>query len=67
MEGKCPFDIYYPSVKYLNNTIESDHGRLKRLIKPTLGSKSMNTAYATIAGFEVMHMFRKREIQFLDT
>jgi IS6 family transposase len=46
-------------VKYLNNLIEADHGKLKRLIKPTLGFKSMKTAYATIKGFEVMRMFRK--------
>ncbi len=43
----------------LNNLIESDHGKLKRLIKPTLGFKSMKTAYATIKGFEVMRMFKK--------
>jgi transposase-like protein len=34
-------------------------GVLKRLIKPTLGFKSMKTAYATIKGFEVMRMFKK--------
>ena len=47
------------SVKYLNNRIDSDHGKLKRVIKPTLGFKSMKTAYATLKGFEVMRMFRK--------
>lgn len=45
--------------KYLNNIIEADHGKLKRLIKPTLGFKSMKTAYATIKGFETMRMFKK--------
>jgi hypothetical protein len=29
------------------------------LIKPTLGFQSMNTAYATIKGFEVMQIFKK--------
>ena len=43
--------------KNINNLIEADHGKLKRLIKPTLGFKSMKTAYATIKGFEVMRMF----------
>ena len=47
------------AIKYLNNRIEADHGKLKRLIKPTLGFKSMKTAYATIQGFELMHMFKK--------
>jgi transposase-like protein len=47
--------------KYLNNIVEADHGKLKRLIKPTLGFKSMTTAYATLKGFEVMRMFKKRQ------
>jgi IS6 family transposase len=33
--------------------------KLKRRIKPTLGFKSMKTAYATIKGFELMHALRK--------
>jgi hypothetical protein len=32
---------------------------INRLIKPTLGVKSMKTAFATIKGFEVMQMFKK--------
>jgi transposase-like protein len=58
-EGKCSAELEHRQVKYLNNIIESDHGKLKRLIKPTLGFKSMKTAYATIKGFEVMRMFKK--------
>lgn len=46
-------------VKYLNNIVESDHGKLKRLIKPTLGFQSLKTAYVTIKGFEVMRAFKK--------
>jgi transposase-like protein len=46
-------------VKYLNNIIESYHGKLKRLINPTLGFKSMKTALATIKGFELIRMFKK--------
>ena len=49
-------------VKYLNNRIESDHGKLKRLIHPVRGFQSMKTAYATIKGFEVMRMFRKGQM-----
>ena len=41
------------------STVESDHGKLKRLINPVLGFKSKHTAYATIKGFEVMRIFRK--------
>ena len=47
-EGRCPSDTDHRQVKYLNNVVEADHGKLKRLIKPTPGFKSMKTAYATI-------------------
>ena len=43
----------------MNNIVEADHGKLKRLIKPTLGFKSMKTAYTTIKGFEVMRALKK--------
>ena len=52
-------DIEHRKVKYLNNIIEQDHGKLKRLIKPMLGFKSMKTAHATITGYEWMRMFKK--------
>ncbi len=48
------------SVKYLNNIVESDYGNLKRLMKPTLGFKSMKTAYDTL--FEIMRMFKKGQL-----
>ena len=32
-EGKIPPDLEHRQVKYLNNIIESDHGKLKRLLK----------------------------------
>ena len=63
-EGKCSDNLEHKRVKYLNNIIESDHGKLKRLIKPTLGFKSMKTAYATIKGFEIMRMFKKKQMDF---
>ena len=50
--------------KYLNNVIEADHGKLKHLTKPTLGFQSMRTACATIKGFGVTRMFRKRQFDF---
>ncbi|MFA9762273.1 DDE-type integrase/transposase/recombinase, partial [Klebsiella pneumoniae] len=46
-------------IKYRNNVIECDHGKLKRIIGATLGFKSMKTAYATIKGIEVMRALRK--------
>lgn len=62
-EKKCPGSINHRQVKYLNNAVEADHGKLKRLIKPALGFQSMKTAYATIKGFEVMRMFKKGQFK----
>ncbi len=59
-EGRCPSDVEHRQIKYRNNVIECDHGKLKRIIGATLGFKSMKTAYATIKGIEVMRALRKR-------
>src|SRR3546814_13355653 len=58
-EGKRDRETAHRQVKYLNNVIEADHGKLKILIKPVRGFKSIPTAYATIKGFEVMRALRK--------
>ncbi len=58
-KGRCPPDVEHRQVKYRNNVIECDHGKLKRTIGATLGFKSMKTAYATIKGIEVMRTLRK--------
>ncbi len=50
---------YNLQIKYRNNRLESDHGKLKRLINPVLGFHSIKTAYATIKSFEIMRVFRK--------
>ena len=63
-EGQCSPSLEHRQIKSLNNIIESDHGKLKRLINPTLGFKSMRTASATIKGFEVMLMFKKGRFYF---
>ena len=57
--GKCPEKTVHRQVKYLNNVIEADHGKLKQLIRPVRGFKTLKTAYATIRGFEVMRALRK--------
>ena len=58
-EGKCPKDTRHRQVKYLNNVVEADHGKLKLLVRPVRGFKTLKTAYATIKGFEVMRALRK--------
>ncbi len=62
-EGKCPPDTEHRQIKYRNNVIECDHGKLKRIINATLGFKSMKTAYATIKGIEVMRALRKGQAE----
>jgi IS6 family transposase len=46
-------------VKYLNNIVEQDHRRVKRLVWPGLGFGSFRTARRTLAGYEAMAMIRK--------
>ena len=58
-EGKCPEETVHRQVKYLNNVIEADHGKLKQLIRPVRGFKTLKTAYATIRGFDLMRALRK--------
>jgi transposase-like protein len=50
-------------VKYLNNIVEQDHRRLRRLMRPGLGFGSFWTAQRTLAGYEVMAMIRKGQVR----
>jgi transposase, IS6 family len=49
-------------VKFLNNIVEQDHRRIKRLVRPGLGFKSFKSASQTIVGYEAMAMIRKGQI-----
>ena len=49
-------------VKFLNNIVEQDHRRIKRLVRSGLGFKTFVTATQTIAGYEAMAMIRKGQI-----
>jgi len=48
--------------KYLNNIVEQDHRRIKRLVRPGLGFGSFRTAKRTLAGYEAMAMIRKGQV-----
>lgn len=48
-------------IKYLNNIVEQDHRRVKRITKATLGFKSFEAAKATIAGAELYSMLKKNQ------
>ena len=58
-EGKCPQETRHRQVEYLNIVVEADHGKLKQLIRPVRGFKTLKTAYATIKSFEVTRALRK--------
>jgi hypothetical protein len=49
-------------VKFMNNIVEQDHRRIKRLVHPGLGFKSFQTASQTVAGYDVMAMIRKGQV-----
>jgi transposase-like protein len=49
-------------VKFLNNIVEQDHRRIKRLGRPWLGFKNFQTTLQTVAGYEVMAMTRKGQV-----
>ncbi|THD46348.1 DDE domain-containing protein [Enterobacteriaceae bacterium ML5] len=50
-------------MKYRNNVIECDHGKLKRIIGATLGFKLFRRAQTILAGIELVHMIRKGQYQ----
>ncbi|SIR78549.1 IS6 family transposase [Fluoribacter gormanii] len=58
-EGTLAEHVQHLQIKYRNNRLEADHGKLKRLINPVRGFQSMKMAYAMIKGFEIMRMFKK--------
>ncbi|MFV9616526.1 MAG: DDE-type integrase/transposase/recombinase, partial [Gammaproteobacteria bacterium] len=49
--------------KYLNNIIEQDHRRIKRLTRPMLGFKNFNSAQSTLAGIELVAMIKKGQMK----
>ena len=49
-------------IKYLNNIVEQDHRGVKRVTRPMLGFKSFEAAQGTLAGIELMHMIKKKQL-----
>ena len=49
--------------KYLNNVIEQDHRRIKRITRSMLGFKNFRSAQATLAGIETMAMIKKGQMK----
>jgi putative transposase len=48
--------------RFLNNHVEQDHRAIKRVTRPMLGFKSLDAAHDTLAGIELMHMLKKRQL-----
>ena len=49
--------------KYLNNIVEQDHRRIKRLTRPMLGFKNFHSAQSTLTGFELVAMIKKGQMK----
>lgn len=49
--------------KYLNNIIEQDHRRIKRVTRSMLAFKDFNSAQSTLAGTEVVAMIKKGQMK----
>ena len=49
--------------KYLNNIIEQDHRRVKRITRSMLGFKSFLSAQSTLAGIELVAMLKKGKMK----
>ena len=59
-------DILMRQNKYLNNIAEQHHRSIQQITRSMLGFKSFWSARITIAGFETMHMIKKRQISCSD-
>jgi transposase, IS6 family len=62
-DGTLPETCLLRQCKYLNNVVEQDHRRVKRLVDLGLGFGTFHTARQTIQGYEAMHMFRNGQIE----
>ena len=49
--------------RWLNNRVEQDHRRIKRLTRPMLGFQCFWTAKRTLAGIEAMAMLAKGQVR----
>ena len=49
--------------KYLNNVVEQDHRRVKRITRSMLGFKSFHCAQSTFAGIEQVAMLKKGQMK----
>src|SRR5262245_50297340 len=56
--GELPRRVKIRSSRYLNNTVEQDHRRVKRRVRPMLGFKRFDNAVVTISGLELAEQIK---------
>ena len=61
--GKFSCRTEHRMCQYLNNIVEQDHRFIKKKTNAMLGFKSYKSATSTIAGFEMMHMIHKGQVE----
>ena len=61
-EGELWRFTRYRRGRWLNNRVEQDHRRVKRLTRPMLGFQSFRTARRTLAGVEAIAMLAKGQV-----
>ena len=50
-EGICPPTVEHRQVKYLNNVLEGDHGRLKKILGPKGAFKNLDICVPDAEGY----------------
>jgi len=61
--GELPRRVKVRSSRYLNNTVEQDHRRVKRRVGPMLGFKRFDHAEVTISGIELAEQIKKGQFK----
>ena len=56
-----PISVLVRTSKYLNNSVEQDHRRVKQRLYPMLGFKKFENAVITVSGIELALKIRKRQ------
>jgi transposase-like protein len=64
-EGIIPKSTKFRQKKYLNNIVEQSRRFIKRLIKNNQWFQYFNTAKNTIAGYEIMNMIRRGQVNLV--
>ena len=61
--GELPKRVRVRTGKYLNNTLEQDHRRVKQRLRSMLGLKSIRTAAVVIRGIELAEKIKKGQFK----